>query len=188
VSTIVVTPGIALARRAFRDVDRVVMVYTRDLGKVRVRFRGVDRPKGKLKAFAEPMVRAEYRLCLRGDSAVAAGGALQAAHPRLRRGLKSTALGLYFCELLLRITAERDPHPELYDLLSESLRELDSGEPSPWLGLAYTLRLLQRRRSGASCTTRRPPRSAPCRGTPRSTATGGRARRPTSTRCSTGPC
>lgn len=140
----VVTPGIALSRRPLKEHDRLALLYTRDFGKLRVRFGGVEKPRAKLKAFTEPMVRAEYRLFLKpgAEIAKAAGGTVLASHPRLRTDLRKTAAGLYFCELMLRITPERQPNLEKYRLLSESLARLDGEGETPWLALAYTLRLL----------------------------------------------
>ena len=69
---IFVVGALVLSRWEFREMDRIAVMFTRDLGKVRARFIGVNRPKGKLKAMSEPMVHGEYRLYL-GDDLGGAG-------------------------------------------------------------------------------------------------------------------
>ena len=54
--------GVVLSRRLLGEYDRLCFVFTESLGKIPVRFVGVSRPAGKLKALSEPAVWAEYRL------------------------------------------------------------------------------------------------------------------------------
>src|SRR3954471_23074922 len=115
---ILVTDGITLSRRKIRENDRLAMVFTRDFGKLRVRFIGVDRPKAKLRAFTEPFARGAYRIFLKPGAEVATGvgGAIERVYPAIRRDYRTTTEALYCCELVLRLTPEAQPSPEKYDL------------------------------------------------------------------------
>ena len=137
-----VTDGITLSRRRIREYDRLAMVYTRDRGRLRVRYIGVDRPKAKLRAFTEPFVRAAHRLYLRPGAEVATGvgGAIEQVYPGVRRDLARMNEAWYCCELVLRLAPEQDPSPAKYDLLAAALGELE--HRSPWTCLAFALRLL----------------------------------------------
>lgn len=142
-----VTPGLLLSSRPHRESDRVCVLYSRDYGKLQARFVSVDRPQGKLKALAEPLVLAEYRLHIRdgAESAVAAGGALVSVFPGLRQDLGLTLRGLQVLELLDRLTPYWNPSPEKFDLTVECLSALErSTAPSagPWVTGAFGLRLL----------------------------------------------
>lgn len=141
---IVVTPGLVLSSREHGELDRVAAVYTEAYGKILVRFRGVDRPKGKLKALAEPLVWGDFRLHLRegADAALAAGGSILSVFPRLRSGLDATLRGLEVCELLERLTPFWKPNPEKYALAVSFLDALDRAD-GPWLPAAFALRLLE---------------------------------------------
>jgi len=140
---ILVTTGVVLSRRRHQEFDRVAVVYTRALGRVSLRFAGVDRPRGKMKALSEPMVRAEYRLYCRPGSAwfTVTGGHILDSHPDLRSSLDRTLAGLEMCELLMRLTPEASPSAEKYELIAGHLEALDDA-PSPWLTVAFGLRLL----------------------------------------------
>jgi DNA repair protein RecO (recombination protein O) len=150
--------AVVLGRRIVGEHDRLVTLFTEDLGKLSARFVGVSRPAGKLKALSEPFVWGEYRLHLspRADTAKCVGGRLIASFPATRGDLARTTAALYCCELLDRLTAERAPSPEKHRLLAAALAALEES-PSRWLTLAFGLRLLElagfglRERAPASC-------------------------------------
>ncbi|HVE12253.1 MAG TPA: DNA repair protein RecO [Elusimicrobiota bacterium] len=146
---IVAAPALALAQRPHRESDRIVTLYCRDQGKAAVRFPGVRRAAGKLKALSEPMVWGEYRLHIRpgAEFAVAAGGGLESTFPGLRASLEWTLRGLEVCELLGALTPPWQPNPEKYELAVGCLLSLEraalAGQDAPWLLPAFTLRLLE---------------------------------------------
>lgn len=136
--------GVVLSRRCHGEYDRLCVVFTEDLGKIPVRFGGVSRPAGKLKALSEPAVWAEYRLHVspRSEFARCVGGGLVSTFPGIRENLALTTAALYCCELLDKLTAERSPSPEKYRLLCATLSALELS-PSRWLSLAFGLRLME---------------------------------------------
>jgi len=137
--------AVVLARKDFREADRAVSVYTKNHGRLNLRFPGVNRPKGKLKAFSEPFVWADYRIYLRSPSALgcAAGGKIFSVFPAIRADLKKTRLALHFCELMFRMTPDSQPNEGKYNLLVEALNRLEVSPPSDGLRAAYALRLMQ---------------------------------------------
>ncbi len=136
--------GVVLSRRILGEYDRLSLVFTADLGKIPVRFVGVNRPAAKLKALSEPAVWAEYRLHVspRSEFARCVGGGLVSTFPGLREDLARTTAALYCCELLDKLTAERSPSREKYRLLCATLAALERS-PSRWLSLAFALRLME---------------------------------------------
>ncbi len=136
--------AIVLARRDAGEYDRFATLLTESRGKVLVRFGGVSRPAGKLKAFAEPMTCAEYRLYFspRTQAARCVGGRLLSTFPALREDLARTFSALSCCEMAARLLPERQPAPVKYRLLLGALEALDAGA-SPWVETAFGLRLLE---------------------------------------------
>lgn len=141
---IVNASGVVLSRRNLGEYDRLAVVFTEPFGKLPVRFVGVNRPAGKLKALSEPGVWGEYRLHLspRSELAKAVGGRIVASFPGLRGDLERTVAALGCCELLERMTVERDPSAGKHRLLVAFLAALEES-PSPWLPLAFGLRLVE---------------------------------------------
>lgn len=150
-SRISTTSGVVLRRGLLGENDRLCVLYTAEHGKLPVRFIGVNRPAGKLKALSEPMTSAEFRLHLReprgGEAAaLCVGGALLSSFPLLRADLARLLRGLQLCELLDRLTPVGQPNPEKHALIEEALHELERapGEAAAgWLCAAFTLRLLE---------------------------------------------
>ena len=135
--------GVVLSRRDHGEADRLCTIYTENLGRLLVRFVGVNKPGRKLKALSEPMVWGEYRLYVspKSDIGKAIGGQLIGCFPSIRGDLARTVSALGCLELLQALTVDRAPNAEKYELLCETLQALDEGE-NPWAALAYGLRLL----------------------------------------------
>lgn len=138
-----VVEGVVLQRRPYGEYDSVATIYTDTMGKVRARFIGVRRPRGKLKALCEPMVRGEYRLYLKPNAewATATGGRIVDSYPDIRADFDRTCQGLRLCELLTRVTADRSSNPKKFTLITESLSTF-SATGSPWIYGAFGLRVL----------------------------------------------
>ena len=135
--------AVVLRRGDSGEYGRWAVLLTEGHGLLPVRFAGVNRPAGKLKALSEPMVWAEYRLhfSVRSQSVRVIGGRIQSSFPGLRADLSRTLAALSACEMAMRLCAERVPTPAKYRLLARALCVLDQGE-SPWLETAFGLKLL----------------------------------------------
>ena len=136
--------GIILLRQDFRENDRVVCLYTREHGRIHLRFPGVLRAQSKLKAMSEPFTCAEYRIYVRGGNTIgtATGGKILSVFPAVRQDLRRTALALHFCELVYRLTPMHQPSAEKFDLLLSALTELENGPVNSAFAPAFTLRLM----------------------------------------------
>ncbi|HBL17515.1 MAG: hypothetical protein A2X36_04775 [Elusimicrobia bacterium GWA2_69_24] len=149
--------GLTLTVSPHRESDRLAVVFTDEYGKVPVRFIGVERPAAKLRAFSEPMVRAEFRFYVRdgAEFCVAAGGALSTVYPGIRTDLDATVRGLGVCELLHRLTPSWRPAPDKLALACEALDAIERVASDPgadgerrqagyaWLVSAFALRLFE---------------------------------------------
>lgn len=136
--------AIVLFRQDFREMDRIVSLYTLQNGRVNVRVPGVKRSKSKLKAFTEPFTCAEYRIYQRGGNTIGTvtGGKLNHIFPAIRADLKRQTVALHCCELMMRLTPLHQASPEKYQLLWQALTELDMAAPSAAFAAAFTLRLM----------------------------------------------
>lgn len=146
---IVTTKGIVLSKKIVSEYDAVSVVYTEEFGKVPVRFTGVLRPKGKLKALSEPLVWGDFRLYLKSQSEYARGigGQVLSAFPGLRSDLSKICQALQACDLTSKLTPAHQKNPEKYSLLLEFLSAADT-QPVSYPGfpahfaLAFSIRLL----------------------------------------------
>lgn len=135
--------GVILSRRNIGEADRLACLYTEDMGKMTVRYTGVNKPQAKLKALSEPFAWGEFRLHISAKSEFAKviGGRIIGTFPEIRDDFRRTAEALACCQLLESLTPPRSPNPEKYDLICSALTQLSRGA-SPWLIVAFGLRLL----------------------------------------------
>jgi DNA repair protein RecO (recombination protein O) len=136
--------AVVLRRGDSGEYGRWAVLLSEGHGLLPVRFVGVNRSAGKLKALSEPMVWGEYRLffSVRSPAVHVTGGRLSSTFPSLRTDLARTMTGLTLCEMAHRLAVERVPSPAKYRLLCRALCLLDQ-EASPWLETAFGLKLLE---------------------------------------------
>jgi len=136
--------AVVLRRGDSGEYGRWAVLLTEGHGLLPVRFVGVNRSAGKLKALSEPMVWGEYRLFFssRSPAVHVTGGSLSSTFPSLRGDLSRTLTALALCEMAHRLATERVASPSKYRLLCRALCLLDQGA-NPWLETAFGLKLLE---------------------------------------------
>jgi hypothetical protein len=137
--------GIVLLRVNTLENDRTVCIYTKTRGRVVVRYRGVNRPSGKMKALSEPLVCADFRVHWKtgAQTGVGAGGKIHSVYPGIRADLARLMLALHFCELTYRMTPLAQPNAGKYDLLASALAHLNRFPPPNAMRHAFLLRLME---------------------------------------------
>ncbi len=136
--------AILLLRQDMREADEIVSLYTRQHGRLHARVPGVKWGAGKLKALAEPLTCAEYRLYTKrgGVISTVTGGKVLSVFSHIRSNLGRTALALHCIELMQRLTPLHQPSPQKFELLLSALRALDAQSPTQAFAPAFTLRLM----------------------------------------------
>ena len=113
--------AIVLRRINFGEADRLLTLYGREHGKIKAIAKGARKPQTRKTGHVELFMRTDF-LIARGKSIdIITQAELVEAYPALRRDLVRTTYGSYAVELLDNLTAEADPEPRKYDLLSKAL-------------------------------------------------------------------
>jgi DNA repair protein RecO (recombination protein O) len=119
---VLLEPAWLLHQRPFRESGRILELYTRDHGRVTLFARGVRgggrNPGAVLQAFVPLLVSWSGS----GD-----GGRFTAGEPNgppIAIAPKCVLSGFYLNELLLKLLAREDPHPDLYEAYGEALGAL----------------------------------------------------------------
>jgi DNA repair protein RecO (recombination protein O) len=136
--------AIVLKTNDFAEADRILVLFTRHFGKVRVVAKGIRRATSRMAGHAEPLTHATYQLARGRELDVLTGAEARAIYPDMREDLALIAAGWYVAELVDRFTADRVPSAPLFDLLETALRALDSGIPAPIVCRWFDLHLLDR--------------------------------------------
>ena len=116
-----------LSRVDFGEADRVVTVFSRQFGKLRVVAKGARRPLSRLGPHLEYFCRSQLMLAKGRDLDVVTGAETVNAHLGLRADLDAYGHASHMVELVARLTEERQEHAAVFDLLGGSLQLLTEG-------------------------------------------------------------
>ena len=115
--------GIVLKTHALGDTSRIVVVYTRDHGLVRLVAKGARKAPSRFGFTLEPLSRSRFHFYLKPDRdlhLLSATDALAATGSRLA-DLRRLAHAQAALELMDRLVWGEEPHPELYELLAATI-------------------------------------------------------------------
>lgn len=129
--------GIVLRRRAFAEADRILVVFTKEHGKLSVLARGARRPRARNAAGLDLLTRSELLLAPGRNLAVVAQ-ARATGLPWPGADIVRTACGGVLAELVDATLEEGHPDPELYQLVSGARERMADPARDARLELALT--------------------------------------------------
>ncbi|MEK6247776.1 MAG: DNA repair protein RecO, partial [Planctomycetales bacterium] len=139
------TSAIILRLVEFSESSSVVTMWTREFGKVGALAKGARRQKGPFDSALDLLTRCRV-VFLRKSS----GGLDLLTEAKLEHrfrpkdgDLNCLYAGYYLAELLLSLTDDYDPHPELFDLAERTLADLADGQDVSVLLLRFELQALR---------------------------------------------
>ena len=119
--------GIVLRRIDLGEKDRILTVYTRELGKVSCVAKGSRRPGSKLGGASEPFTYSKMFLSRGRDLDILTQADIKESFPNVKADVRTVAYGVYMLELVSHFVDERQPNPDLFDTLLSSMYVLESG-------------------------------------------------------------
>lgn len=134
--------GIVLRRSDFGEADRILTLFTRGQGKLRVLAKGIKKTKSRKSGHLELFIHAQL-LIARGRSMdiVTQAEAIQVFLP-LRSDLRRTAYAYYVAELMDKFTEEGTESPGLFELLLDTLKQLAENPQLETIAHYFELHLL----------------------------------------------
>jgi DNA repair protein RecO (recombination protein O) len=137
------TEAVVLKQISLGEADRILTLFTPDVGKVRAVARGVRRPKSKLSGHLELLNQAKVSLSY-GRSLDAINEAQSIRSFRgFRDDLQRISKAIYVAELVDGFTIDNSANYELYLLLVNSLSWLESTDNTDLLLRYFELHLLE---------------------------------------------
>ncbi|MCX2727334.1 DNA repair protein RecO [Thermomicrobium sp. 4228-Ro] len=134
--------ALVLRRRDLGEADRILTLFTREVGKIRAVAKGVRRPQSRLAGHLDLFARTNVLLARGRELDIVTQAQLVESYAGLRQDPWRVGWAGYLADLTDRATAEGDPQPSLYDLLAESFRLLTSRrDPFP-IVRRFEMRLL----------------------------------------------
>ena len=136
--------ALVLWSKRSRDADKIVGLFTREIGRVTVRATSAARSTAKFAGITEPFVEADVAIYTGVDQAWGklVGGQMIRSFPLLRTDMTRVTAAAWMCEIMNRMTPAEQPAPEKYALLSEALEALETAVSFEMLRLGFAVRFL----------------------------------------------
>jgi hypothetical protein len=136
--------AVVLWSRRSREADKIVGLFTREMGRVTARATSAAKSVAKFAALTEPFVESEIALYLvpgHGWGKIV-GGKIISSYPPLRTQVDLSTSASWICEVVYRLTPEEQESPEKFDLLHETLSALSNAKGMGMIRLAFAVRFL----------------------------------------------
>jgi DNA repair protein RecO (recombination protein O) len=128
--------AVVLRHNDWGEADRILVLYTREMGKLRAVAKGVRKIRSRKAGHLEPFTRVRLYLARARDLPIITQAETVEAYQPIREDLLRTGYAIYLLELIDRFTYEEGSNRLLYSLLTDSLARLAGLEP-PWLVARY---------------------------------------------------
>ncbi len=122
------TRGVVIRATNFAEADRILEIYSDDLGKIRAVARGVRKIQSKLAGHLEPFTYVDLMLAKgRGDLPTITGARAISHFSGIRKQVERGASAAYLAELVSKLNPDAQASRRFPALLRGSLEALDNG-------------------------------------------------------------
>ena len=136
------TQGIILKQTKLGEFDKIVTIYTPEFGKLRAVAKGACRPKSKLGGNIEPLTHSLMLLARGRNLDIITQSQTINGFLALKSDLWCMACGLYILELIDSFTIEGGENCPLFDLLLDTLNQLNGPDSNEIILRYFELHLL----------------------------------------------
>lgn len=136
------TEAVVLRRTDFGEADRLLTLYTRELGKTKALAKGARKPQSRKTGHVELFMRSNFLVAKGRDLDIITQAEIVEPYAALRADLVLSTYASYVVELLDRFTVEADRHTGIYELLSNTLARLAGTADLRLVARYYELHLL----------------------------------------------
>lgn len=134
--------AIILRHSDWGETDRLLVLFTREKGKIRAIAKGVRRIHSRKAGHIEPFMRSTLQLAMGHDFWLVTQAETVAYYAPLTEDLLRTGYAAYIIELVDRFSMEEGQNVSLYMLLAETLQRI-AEETDPFIAVRYgELRML----------------------------------------------
>jgi DNA repair protein RecO (recombination protein O) len=121
------TRAVVLGSRPLGEADRILVLFTREAGRVDAVVKGVRKTKSRWGGRLEPFNVCDLVLFRGRSLATVTSADLVAGFSRLRASRAALTAAAVTCEAASRLFGEEEPHERVFNLLCRALRAFDDG-------------------------------------------------------------
>ena len=134
--------AIVLKHQDYGEADRLLTIYSREYGKLKVMAKGVRKVRSRKGGHLEPFMSVNILLSKGRSWDIVSQAEAQEVFPNLRESLEMIGYASYAVELVDKFTFEEEENASVYTLLNHTLIRLNRGD-DPLLVIRYfEIRLL----------------------------------------------
>jgi len=117
--------GIVLSRKNYSEADRILVVISKDFGKLSLLAKGIRKIKSKKRGHLEIFSKVKFSAVKGNGMDIVTEAEIINDYSGVRINLNKISLAYYFCEVVNKITHEDGRQSTVYGLLSTALEELE---------------------------------------------------------------
>jgi DNA repair protein RecO (recombination protein O) len=127
------TEAIVLAHRKYSEADLMITVFSRDKGKLTLMAKGVRRPKSRKRSALEMFNHIKIGAASTNGADIVTEATLINSFEGIKHDLTRSSVAYFFSEVMIKLTRDEEPHGELFDLLLEYLKLLETSHDTKTL-------------------------------------------------------
>lgn len=134
--------GFVLSRRNFGEADRILSLFTKNLGRITLIAKGTRRPKSKKRGHIEVFTCVKFQASQAHGIDIMTEAEVVEDFTQIRLSLKKVSLAYYLSEVVGKITHESEPNIELFNLIYSIFTKLKTAKRLRDLRHDFILKLL----------------------------------------------
>lgn len=116
--------GIVLHKKNLGETDKIITIFSKDFGKITLLAKGVRTPKSRKRGHVEIFSNIKFHAVSGSSMDILTEAETVDNYKSVRLNLKKVSLAYYLCEVVEKITTYNEPVPEIYLLLTTTLKKL----------------------------------------------------------------
>ncbi len=116
--------GIVLARRNYSEADRILVVYSKNYGKISFMAKGVRKPKSRKRGSLEVFSHIKFSAARGRNLDIIEETEIIDSFQTIRKSLKRVAVAYYLMEVVGRVTQEGEKNENFFALILKYLQNL----------------------------------------------------------------
>lgn len=135
--------GIVIRTNDYGETNKVVTLFTRELGKIGAMARGAKKPKSRLSSVSQLFTYGQFLIQKGTGLGTLQQGEMISSFRLLREDIVATAHAAYIVELTDKLTEDHKPNPYLFELLYQTLYFMNEGIDLDVLTFIYEIKMLK---------------------------------------------
>ncbi len=136
------TEGIVLAKKNYAEADRIISVFTKDLGKLSLLAKGVRRPKSRKRGSLEVFSRIKISVVRSKTFPLITEAETINSYSNIRKDLAKVAVAYSFMETVNKTSRDEEENLPVYNALCEYLDKLRISDNLKSLRLQFVYDIL----------------------------------------------